>query len=706
MKKFALLGTLLLTLGMMGLPQVEPLGIIIEPPDEGLSVSIWVDKPVYAVGEYITIHFEVNQDAYVYIWDISPDGVCLIFPNQNEMDNHVTAGQHTVPGPGRSDYLRVAPPVGTEWLQIVATKQPVGAIVQFFGGFSPGSEFACSPAGRQAVSQLDQVKAMIDAAVPEEERAFDFTSFEVVSGTPPAYGTLQVTTNPPLARLYVDGVFRGWTPKSLNLVQGFHDVLIRKAGYQDYSARVYILGGRTRTLNVTLTPLAMNQPPVAQFTFSPANPQPGQWITFDASGSYDTDGTITSYQWDFNADGTFDATGQLVYYRFMSGGAYPVTLMVTDDDGASNQVTQTVVVAAPNQPPVAQFTYSPTNPQPGQWIQFDATTSYDPDGTVTDYRWDFNADGTIDATGPVVYYRFMAAGVYPVRLQVVDDDGATGEVTQPVTVSAPVANQPPVAQFTISPAIPLVGMAVTFDGSASYDPDGTITSYQWDLDGDGAVDHFGPVVTTTYYAPGVYTATLYVTDDQGATSQASQPVQVVLAGPPGMPPMGGVPGIYVWGTDSWNITVNGASTWTTPHAYRLELRTDGEFVGVSTAAGPSPLGLVPEPVSEGWRMVLEGSVTSNRITYTFQVRNAESIHFDLRLDIDGDGNLERSAGFVHLRQLMVSPPTNPFVIGIPEGYTGPFVPSINFRVGQAYAYSEHVRIVWYITTIEALEGGS
>ena len=614
-KKLALLGLLLVTLGVVGFPQVEPLGIIIEPPDEGLTVSIWVDKPVYVLGEHITIHFEVNQDAYVYIWDISPDGVCLIFPNQIEMDNHVTAGQHTVPGPGMPDYLRVAPPVGTEWLQIVATKQPVDAIVQLFGGFAPGSEFACSPAGRQAVSQLDQVKAMIDAAVPEEERAFDFTGFEVVSGAPPAYGTLQVSTNPPLARLYVEGVFRGWTPKSVNLVQGFHDVLIRKTGYEDYSARVYIMGGRTRTLNVTLTPLAMNQPPVAQFTFSPASPQPGQWI------------------------------------------------------------------------------------------QFDATASYDPDGTVTDYRWDFNADGVFDATGQLVYYRFMAAGVYPVRLQVIDDDGATGEITQPVTVTAPAPNQPPVAQFTVSPAIPLVGMAVTVDGSASYDPDGTITSYQWDLDGDGAVDHFGPVVTTTYYAPGVYTATLYVTDNQGATSQASQPVQVVV-GPPGMPPMGGVPGIYVWGTDSWNITVNGASTWTTAHAYRLELRTDGEFVNLSTAAGPAPLGLVPEPVSEGWRMVLEGAVTSNWITYTFQVRNAQSIHFDLRLDIDGDGDLERSAGFVHLRQLMVSPPTNPFVVGIPEGYTGPFVPAINFRVGQAYAYSEHVRIVFYLTTIEALEGGS
>lgn len=705
MRKLFMLGTLVALVGAFGLAQVEPLGIIVEPPtEEGLSVRIWVEKPAYAVGEYVTVHFEVNQDAYVYIWDISPDGVCLIFPNQNEMDNHVTAGEHTVPGPGMGDYLRVVPPLGTEWLQIVATKQRVDGIVQFFGGFAPGSQFACSPAGRQAVSQLDQVKNMIDSALPEDQRAFDFTSFEVVSGTPPAYGTLQVTTVPAFARLYVDGVFRGWTPRSLNLVQGFHDILIRKAGYQDYSARVYIMGGRTRTLNIALTPVAANQPPVAQFSYSPTDPQPGQWITFDASASYDPDGTISAYEWDFNGDGVFEATGQLVYYRYMSPGSYQVTLKVTDNEGATDQSTQTIVVPSPNQPPVAQFTYSPTNPQPGQWIQFDASSSYDPDGTIVSYQWDFDGDGAFDATGQVAYYRFMAGGTYPVRLVVTDDGGATGEVTQPVSVL--VANQPPVAQFTVSPPIPTVGAPVTFDASSSYDPDGTISGYQWDLDGDGAVDHFGQVVTTTYYAPGVYTATLYVTDNQGATSQASQPVQVAVAGIPGMPPMDGVPGIYVWGTDSWKITVNGASTWTTAHAYRLELRTDGEFVGVSTEAGPSPLGLVPEPTSEGWRVVFEGSVSSNRITYTFQVRGASSIYLDLRLDMDGDGDLDSSPGFVHLRQFMVSPPNSPFVIGLPEGYSGPFVPSINFRIGYALTYSEHVRIVFYSTTIEALEGSS
>jgi hypothetical protein len=118
------------------------------------------------------------------------------------------------------------------------------------------------------------------------------------------------------------------------------------------------------------------------------------------------------------------------------------------------------------------------------------------------------------------------------------------------------------------------------------------------------------------------------------------------------------------------------------------------------------LGLIPEPTDEGWKLVFEGSVVSGRVTYTFQVTGASSIYMDLKLDVDGDGDLERSPGFVHLRQFMVNPLSNPFVVGTPEGYSGPFVPSINFRIGTALTYTEHVRIVFYSTTIEALEGGS
>jgi parallel beta-helix repeat protein len=78
---------------------------------------------------------------------------------------------------------------------------------------------------------------------------------------------------------------------------------------------------------------APDQPPIASFTCSSENPTSGQIITFDASDSYDHDGTIVSYQWDFG-DGT-TAEGEIVSHRFRGKmncpKSYTVTLTVKDD---------------------------------------------------------------------------------------------------------------------------------------------------------------------------------------------------------------------------------------------------------------------------------------------------------------------------------------------------------------------------------------
>ncbi len=687
---------LVLAIGIAAVGQVEPLGIVIEPPAGDLAVTITTDKPAYAVGETVRITFTISQAAYIYIWDIPPDGnVTQIFPNGYESQNYFPAGTHTIPTPGRGYNFRVQPPLGTEWLQIMATTYPVSG----FTGYSPGDPFPLLGA------DPEDWQVQVLGLVPEPTgRAFDFTSFEIVSGPAPGYGTLVVLTSPATAKLYVDGVFRGYTPRTLNLVPGFHDVLIRKTGYQDYTARVFLVAGGTRTLEVVLSPtVPVNQPPVAQFTFSPASPSPGVPVSFNAGSSYDPDGSIVLYQWDFNADGVFDRTGVTATWTFPAAGTYTVLLRVTDNLGATGQTTRLITVVAANQPPVAQFTYTPPAPRPGDWVQFDGGTSHDPDGSIVNYEWDFQNDGVFDATGQVVFHQYPAAGTYTVRLRVTDNLGATGQTTRTVTVAPVVVNQPPVAQFTYTPPAPTPGAAVTFNGTSSYDPDGTIISYAWDLTGNGVIDRSGAVVTWTYAVAGTYNATLHVTDNQGATGQTTQVVVVAPAGPPGMPSMT-VPGIYVWGTDTWRITVNGSGMWVTPRGYRIELRTDGQFINVSSDAGPYPLGLVPEPVSEGWRIVFEGTVSSGRITHSFQVRNASSIYMDLRLDMDGDGTLDRSPGFVRLRQFGVNPPVNPLVVGNPEGYTGTLVPSLNFRIGSALSYTEFVRIVFWQTTIGALEG--
>ncbi len=87
--------------------------------------------------------------------------------------------------------------------------------------------------------------------------------------------------------------------------------------------------------------------------------------------------------------------------------------------------------------------------------------------------------------------------------------------------SGPAANQPPTAAFDSTPT----GLSVSFDASASSDPDGTISSYDWDF-GDGKTGS-GRIVAHAYPATGTYTARLTVTDSSGATASVEHPVSVV-----------------------------------------------------------------------------------------------------------------------------------------------------------------------------------
>ncbi|MBC7099501.1 PKD domain-containing protein [Candidatus Bipolaricaulota bacterium] len=188
--------------------------------------------------------------------------------------------------------------------------------------------------------------------------------------------------------------------------------------------------------SVTIQPQA-NQPPVARFTYSPANPLVNQWITFDATSSYDPDGSIVSYAWDFGDGAT--ATGSRVTKRYTTAGTYTVTLTVTDNRGATGSASQTITVTAPNQPPVASFTFSPTNPDPGETVTFDASASTDPDGTIVSYAWDFGDGGT--GSGVSVTHAYSAAGTYTVTLTVTDNLGATASTSKTIQVG-PVTTLP------------------------------------------------------------------------------------------------------------------------------------------------------------------------------------------------------------------------------------------------------------------------
>jgi PKD repeat protein len=201
-----------------------------------------------------------------------------------------------------------------------------------------------------------------------------------------------------------------------------------------------------------------------------------------------------------------------VSHAYVVAGDYTVTLTVTDNAGATSSVSHVVTATAPppDQPPTARFTWTCT----GLTCTFDGTTSSDPeDVTVSGYSWDLG-DGH-SATQGAFSHTFDTAGTYDVTLTVADDDDATAQVTHELVVTGAPANQVPVAVFSGS----CVGLVCSFDGSGSWDPDGSVVSYGWSF-GDGGSGS-GVSVSHGYAAGGAVTVTLTVTDDQGGSSSVS-----------------------------------------------------------------------------------------------------------------------------------------------------------------------------------------
>ncbi|MFW6104426.1 MAG: PKD domain-containing protein [Candidatus Bipolaricaulota bacterium] len=182
-----------------------------------------------------------------------------------------------------------------------------------------------------------------------------------------------------------------------------------------------------------------------------------------------------------------------------------------------------------NQPPLARFSYSPTNPSVNERVRFDGSDSSDPDGSISRWEWDLDGDGNVEATGRTIYTRYRSAGRVRVRLTVRDNDGATSSTTQYIRVGP--SNQGPNADFNYSPDSPSVGDSVRFDGSPSNDPDGSIVSWNWDFNNDGSTDRSGRVVWNRFSSSGTKRVSLTVRDNNGATSNITETIQVSPSGP-------------------------------------------------------------------------------------------------------------------------------------------------------------------------------
>jgi len=270
--------------------------------------------------------------------------------------------------------------------------------------------------------------------------------------------------------------------------------------------------------------IKVGTPPVALFEASPMSGNSPLKVEFDASYSYDPDGNITSYEWDFGDGNT--GSGITTTHTYQNEGTYTAKLTVTDNDDHSASDSQEITVRGTGGTlPVASFVVSPTEGAPPLDVSFDASASYDPDGNITSYEWDFG-DGN-NGSGITTIHTYQTSGVFTAKLTVTDNDDQSASSSQEITVTG-TGGTLPAASFVASPTGGTPPLEVSFDASASYDPDGNITSYEWDF-GDG---NTGSGITTihTYQNEGTYTAKLTVTDNDEQSASSSQEITVTGTG--------------------------------------------------------------------------------------------------------------------------------------------------------------------------------
>ena len=264
--------------------------------------------------------------------------------------------------------------------------------------------------------------------------------------------------------------------------------------------------------------------PVAAVSAAPSTEADSLEVAFDASASYDTDGTIVQYDWDFDNDGTWDLTdgGVTTTWTYEGAGTYTAAVRVTDNDGLTDTATtDAFTVPAATSPPVASGTGSQDEENPLTAI-LDASGSTDADGEIVQYDWDFDNDGIYEVIdgGPNPSHTFDDYGTYTVGVRVIDDDGLEDEGEIVVSLAYPPTGTPPDAVLVANPDHgDAPGLEVTWDASGSTDSDGEIVQYDWDMDYDGTyeIEDGGATQLATYDTPGVYTVKVRVVDNDGDT---------------------------------------------------------------------------------------------------------------------------------------------------------------------------------------------
>lgn len=177
-----------------------------------------------------------------------------------------------------------------------------------------------------------------------------------------------------------------------------------------------------------------------------------------------------------------------------------------------------------NTPPIAKIG-GPYTGNEGTPVQFNASASSDPDGTIMKYLWDFQNDGVWDdtTTAPIVAYIYNDDFSGIVKLKVIDseDDFAVDSTTVTISNVAPTAEAGGPYSGKWATNISLNGNAT--DPSSQ---DALALKYEWDLDNDGIFESIGKNVVAKYTQTERHLVWLKVTDDENGVGLDSATVVI------------------------------------------------------------------------------------------------------------------------------------------------------------------------------------
>ncbi|HEX2607689.1 MAG TPA: hypothetical protein VHK91_09935 [Flavisolibacter sp.] len=267
---------------------------------------------------------------------------------------------------------------------------------------------------------------------------------------------------------------------------------------------------------------------------------PTRTATLDGHLSSDPHGgTIASYDWTIISEpspGASILNAQSIQptIRDLLTGVYLIRLEVKNNAGATAADTVQINVIAPltNTPPVANAGSDVSIKLPSELTFLDGGGSRDVDGSIVKYEWTKVSGGTVLIETPSqgrTQISGYSEGTYVFRLEVTDNQGATGADTVTYTILPSTANIPPDANAGADQTVSDVNKFIKLEGIESIDRGGSLIATLW-------TQVSGPPVSISLSneliayvqnpVPGNYTFRLEVTDNEGA--KASDEVSITV----------------------------------------------------------------------------------------------------------------------------------------------------------------------------------